>query len=150
MFYSRAMGTCPWQTLICHVWHLANHRYSSYKMVFGIELFRKNIRDFEPNENLCIKSKKFWDTRIPSHGLVVLFAALASKYKWKEKETEKSTESNLHGWTYASIKFVCRHWGVHSSGLSIWNIICMLLVFISKGIAPDKMHIHLVFHFEWF
>ena len=70
------------------------------------------------------------------------FAAFDSRYKWKEEketETESSTESNLHGWTYASIKFFCWHWGVHSPGSPTLNIIynfristsacCICLVF---------------------
>ena len=54
--------------------------------------------------------------------LCFFFAAFDSSYSWKEEETEGSTKSNFYGWTYASIKFFCWHWGVHSSGLSTLSI----------------------------
>lgn len=117
MFYSRAMVTCPWQILICHVWHLANHRYPSYQIFFSINLFSKKIK-----AKYLHKSKKFENLN-KSEGLPVLFAAFDSMYKWKEKATERSsTESNLHGRTYASIKFFCWHRGIHSSGLLTLHI----------------------------
>lgn len=40
MFYFRAVGMWSWQILICHVWHLVNHRYHYYllpRLIFGSE-----------------------------------------------------------------------------------------------------------------
>lgn len=60
-----------------------------------------------------------WYLKVVIISIPFLRSAFNSNPKWKEKATESSTESNLHGRTHACIKFFCWHWRVHSSGLEL-------------------------------